>query len=90
MGATAPNWADRAAVCERCPLRVIRGGISYCGTPFLEQIDRTDSADGCGCPTGAKAKDPAEHCPLDARHQPARTQDSRCTCKWCALASGSR
>jgi hypothetical protein len=82
----AANWAARAALCERCPLRVIRGGRSYCGEPFLSRIAR-EPTDGCGCPTHAKAKDAAEHCPLDAGHRPAASDGDRCSCKWCALAA---
>ncbi len=86
LDATAPDWADRAAECERCPLRVIRANISYCGRPLLERVDRDVANDGCGCPTGAKAKSPEEHCPLDRTHQAARRlTDGSCTCKWCSL-----
>lgn len=79
------NWAARAEACERCPLRVVHRNISYCGRPFLEKVDRDDALDGCGCPTLAKARDPAEHCPLDPSHRPARRIAGRCTCKWCSL-----
>ncbi|HSV13385.1 MAG TPA: hypothetical protein VLI90_03955 [Tepidisphaeraceae bacterium] len=82
---SSTNWAERAAVCEGCPLRVVRGGVSYCGTPFLQKIDREPAVDGCGCPTRDKAKSPGEHCPLDARQRPAMAIGSACTCKWCAL-----
>ncbi len=78
------NWAARAAACERCPLRIVSANTTYCGTPFLQKIDRDPAVDGCGCPTVAKAKDPQEHCPLNARHQPARHADQACDCKWCA------
>src|SRR5918993_5352932 len=66
------DWAQRAAVCERCHLRVVQGGISYCGRPFLEHVSRDPAHDGCGCPTRAKAKSPGEHCPLDWAHRAAR------------------
>ena len=82
---TRVDWAARAAACERCPLRVLSGGVSYCGTPFLRQPDRDPALDGCGCPTVAKAKDPAEHCPVDRRHRAStRAADGVCTCKWCS------
>ena len=83
----ADDWARRAEVCERCPLRVVQRGVSYCGQPFLQKMDREDSVDGCGCPTREKAKSPAEHCPLDVRNRPAQTVGGTCTCKWCAMAS---
>jgi hypothetical protein len=76
------DWAARAALCERCPLRVIRRGISFCGRPFLERLGHDDSP-GCGCPTRDKAKDPAEHCPLDQRNRPAARTSQGCNCKWC-------
>lgn len=78
------DWALRASVCEGCPIRVVHERISYCGRPFLDQIRREESADGCGCPTHAKAKDPAEHCPLDVTNHPARHTAGQCSCKWCA------
>jgi len=80
-----PDWARRASTCETCPLRVVRRGVSYCGRPFLSQIDRDPVMDGCGCPTIDKAKSPEEHCPLDARHQPATANigAALCSCKWC-------
>jgi hypothetical protein len=77
------DWPARAAACERCPLRVVAAGVSHCGTPFLQKIDRDPATDGCGCPTIAKAKDPAEHCPLNPRHQPASETAGACDCKWC-------
>ena len=83
VGATAINWTTRATACERCPMRVVSRGISYCGDPFLERVDRVPLLHGCGCPTHAKAKDPSEHCPLDSSHQPAKKIGARCTCKWC-------
>lgn len=82
------DWPARATACERCPLRVIHRNVSYCGRPFLRDLNRDPARDGCGCPTLAKAKDPSEHCPIDALHRPAsRLPDGRCTCKWCALPS---
>jgi hypothetical protein len=83
--AVAPDWAARAVLCERCPLRVVRDGVSYCGQPFLRQIDRDPAADGCGCPTREKARSPSEHCPLDAAHRPAVRRAGRCNCKWCGI-----
>jgi hypothetical protein len=79
---TPDSWAQRAEICERCPLRVVRKGVSYCGKPLLEQIQR-DATDGCGCPTHDKAKDPHEHCPLTIRHQATRQVGAPCDCKWC-------
>lgn len=83
---TRIDWTARAVQCERCPLRTVRCGISYCGKPFLALPLREPAVDGCGCPTIAKAKDPSEHCPLDRRHQPAMTSADACNCKWCAAA----
>ena len=81
--ATRPDWADRAAVCERCPLLVIRGGVSHCGTPFLQLLHRDPAVDGCGCPTRDKAKRPGEHCPVTPAHLPAGRASGQCSCKWC-------
>ena len=77
------DWARRAAVCEACPLRSIRRGVTYCGRPFLEQVERDPVHEGCGCPTRAKAKSPQEHCPLDRQHRAAVSSGGTCTCKWC-------
>ncbi|HVT89094.1 MAG TPA: hypothetical protein VHD56_09600 [Tepidisphaeraceae bacterium] len=85
IGSTHPRWSVRAEICERCPMRIIHKGISYCGNPFLQEINRDPSTGGCGCPTIAKAKDPDEHCPLDTRHRPAQSTPSACNCKWCSL-----
>lgn len=87
LGGTAPQWADRAALCERCSLRIISRGISYCGVPFTEMIQRDPATDGCGCPTKAKAQDPDEHCPLDRRNLPVLVTNGRCACKWCEIAT---
>jgi len=87
--AQGANWAARATVCESCPVRVVRRGISYCGKPLLEDLHR-DPTDGCGCPTRDKAKDPAEHCPLDRGHRLARLDDVPCNCKWCDRAGACR
>ncbi len=83
----ADDWVRRAEVCERCPLRVIHQGISYCGSPLLHQVVRDPHTDGCGCPTHAKARDPHEHCPLTLRYGVPRTTDAGCDCRWCATAS---
>jgi hypothetical protein len=80
---TRLDWAARAAACERCPLRVVSRGVSYCGTPFLRKMSRDAALDGCGCPTVAKAKDSAEHCPLNSRNRPATKSGGKCDCKWC-------
>src|SRR5262249_7210685 len=48
--ATHPDWSARAVVCERCPVRVVRAGVSYCGKPFLNRFgdnEDRDPADGC-------------------------------------------
>ncbi|MGA3068501.1 MAG: hypothetical protein ABSF29_16790 [Tepidisphaeraceae bacterium] len=82
-----PQWQQRAEVCERCPMRVIRCGISYCGNPFLEQIDRDPAIDGCGCPCREKAQSPAEHCPVDPHHRAAQRGPGPCSCKWCQSAA---
>jgi hypothetical protein len=79
VGKVATDWATRAAICERCPMRVVHRGVSYCGTPFLQQIDRDPALDGCGCPTRDKARAPEEHCPLTTRGSDA----NQCRCKWC-------
>lgn len=63
------DWAVRAEVCERCPLRVVQCGKSYCGQPLLRRVVRDPAVDGCGCPTRSKAKDPTEHCPITPRHE---------------------
>ena len=82
----APDWARRAVVCEACPLRTVRGGVSYCGEPLLRHVGRDVAHEGCGCPTRAKAKTPGEHCPLDRANRAAAHIGGRCTCKWCAAA----
>ncbi len=80
-----PQWQARAEVCERCALRVVKCGISYCGNPLLQQIDRDPATDGCGCPCRDKAKSPAEHCPIDFHYRAAdrRPHGGECSCKWC-------
>ena len=81
---TASGWTARAAVCERCPMRIVSRNVSYCGKPYFSQIDRDPTVDGCGCPTREKAKSPDEHCPINQRSLPANaTRDARCDCKWC-------
>lgn len=80
-----PDWARRAEICERCHLRVVRCGVSYCGSPLLGQIERDPAIDGCGCPCHAKAKSPREHCPIDRQSAAAQfVAGQRCTCKWCS------
>jgi hypothetical protein len=81
---TSVDWAARAAVCETCPMRVVQRGVSYCGTPFLQQIDRDPLVDGCGCPTREKAKSPDEHCPVDGRFGLPALRAGQCNCRWCA------
>jgi len=77
------DWPRRSTVCETCPLRIVYAGVSYCGRPFLQKIDREPTEDGCGCPTREKAKSPEEHCPLDWRNRAAKRLGDGCTCKWC-------
>ena len=91
LGAAAEyaDWPARAAVCERCPLLVRQCNTSYCGRPFLHLPVRDAAIDGCGCPTHAKAKDPAEHCPLTPRHLPAEAGPAGCPCKWFAAAEAT-
>jgi len=84
-----PSWSRRAAICERCPMRVVHRGISYCGRPFTHQIARESSVDGCGCPTKDKAKSADEHCPLALNHRPATKMGGHCNCKWCIAAGRS-
>ena len=86
----AENWTLRAAACERCPLHRVYGSTTYCGKPFLRQIDRDPAVDGCGCPTREKAKSPAEHCPIDARNHPAVQGHGTCNCKWCVSVTSRR
>jgi len=83
ISSTAPQWADRAAICETCPMCVVRRGVSYCGTPFLQLIDRDPTVDGCGCPTRDKARSPQEHCPVDRNFKLPVMMGDRCTCRWC-------
>src|SRR3569623_285529 len=75
------DWLRRVEICERCPVRVLHCGVSYCGKPLLQQIDR-DPTQGCGCPVRAKAQSPAEHCPLT--RSLAASDSTICNCKWCA------
>lgn len=86
---TRVNWVARASLCETCPLRRLHRGTSYCGQPFLDKIDRDPTIDGCGCPTRAKAQDPAEHCPVTSRFGAAHTTSGSCDCRWCALAGAA-
>lgn len=78
------NWAARAIICETCPLRRVKGGVSYCGVPYIQQPIRQPH-EGCGCPTHSKAKDPTEHCPLNWQHLVASRTDGQCDCKWCKM-----
>jgi hypothetical protein len=79
------NWTSRAIVCERCPMRVVRNGTSYCGRPYLQQVVRDPVVDGCGCPTREKAKSPHEHCPLTVQGMTAEKVGATCNCKWCTM-----
>jgi hypothetical protein len=87
---TADEWAARAQACERCHLRVVRNGTSYCGTPFLQQVNRDPALDGCGCPTRDKARAPGEHCPLSTQNLVASIDGGHCDCKWCSLGAAER
>lgn len=78
------DWTTRAALCERCHLRVVVGCVSYCGQPMYKKPHRDESVEGCGCPTREKAKSPDEHCPLTTGHLPASQGVAACDCKWCA------
>ena len=86
-GASAmhPVWTVRAEICERCPLRVVVGRVSYCGEPVQSRLVRGPEQ-GCGCPTREKARSPEEHCPLTVSHRAARVGSAGCDCKWCRLA----
>jgi len=84
---SASNWAARAEICERCPMRIVKCGVSYCGKPFLQQIERDQVLDGCGCPTHKKAKDPSEHCPIIRLGVAASRSEIGCNCKWCTSLS---
>jgi len=82
----APDWSRRATICESCHMRSVVHGVSYCGRPFLQKVNRDLATDGCGCPTLEKAKSPREHCPIDRHFRPARTDDrGACNCKWCTM-----
>lgn len=85
-GGVHPQWPARMEMCERCPMRVVQCGKSYCGKPFLQLIEREEHTDGCGCPTREKARDPSEHCPRDTHFEPARTSKTSCNCVWCTAA----
>jgi hypothetical protein len=76
------EWAARASVCEKCPIRKVYVGVSYCGSPYLRQPIRS-AEEGCGCPTHDKAKDPGEHCPLNRLLQASSQSGGNCDCKWC-------
>jgi len=83
----AEGWEAKAALCERCHLRVVRCGTSYCGKPYLQMIDRVESIDGCGCACHEKAKTPGEHCPLDTQNRASKQGPEGCNCKWCLAAA---
>jgi hypothetical protein len=85
VGAVHPRWMERATVCERCPMRVAVGRVSYCGQPLHRKPERDEAQEGCGCPTREKAKDPGEHCPITVRHRAARQHALGCDCKWCGI-----
>lgn len=82
-----PDWEERAEVCERCALRVVSCGVSFCGNPFLKQLERDPAVDGCGCPCHDKAKSAGEHCPIDVHYQAAGRSHGDCSCKWCRANS---
>ncbi|HZZ43964.1 MAG TPA: hypothetical protein VFE58_13590 [Tepidisphaeraceae bacterium] len=83
---TSNQWLARTAICARCPLYTLREGRAFCGKPFPESITRPPT-EGCGCPLAAKARSPAEHCPLTPQYHPASDKPATpCDCKWCASA----
>jgi hypothetical protein len=82
-----PEWEARAEVCERCALRVVSCGKSFCGNPFLKQIERDPAVDGCGCPCRDKAKSAGEHCPITEHYHAAEKHGEMCNCKWCTAGS---
>jgi hypothetical protein len=86
VGSIHPQWTVRAEICERCPLRVAVGKISYCGQPAYRKPLRDEAEEGCGCPTRDKAKDPDQHCPITPSHRPANHEEA-CDCKWCTLCN---
>lgn len=83
---TYPGWQARAEICARCPVAVTIKGHLYCGRPLLSDLHRRPE-EGCGCPILAKAKDPAEHCPVSPQLLAASqgaSPSSPCACKWCS------
>jgi hypothetical protein len=89
LGATTqhPDWQARAETCQRCPLVYMQCGKVYCGKPLLNQLDRDEPTQGCGCPVILKAKDPKEHCPRDLHFSAPTTANGVCNCMWCAQQS---
>ena len=81
---TAGDWEARAGVCARCPLYTVQNKVAYCGRPYLEGALDRGAELGCGCPIGAKARSPGEHCPVTVRYEAASQEGGRCDCKWCA------
>lgn len=88
VGRVHPLWVQRASVCQTCPLCVVKCGKSYCGKPFLNQIERDEPTEGCGCPVVPKAKDPTEHCPRNAHFEPSSKSES-CDCIWCTRTANA-
>jgi len=83
-GSVHPQWQERMEACERCPMRVVQCGKSYCGKPLLKQVEREEHLDGCGCPTRAKARDTQGHCPRTAGYAEPTTTKASCDCVWCS------
>ncbi|MGC4032284.1 MAG: hypothetical protein QM754_11245 [Tepidisphaeraceae bacterium] len=71
----ANDWAAKAEICERCPLRVVKCTVSYCGQPLLRNLVRDPVTDGCGCPTLRQGERPVGALP---HHAPPRGQHRRC------------
>lgn len=86
---THPRWQARAEICARCPVAHSEGRGLYCGKPLLQQLQRAPH-EGCGCPVSAKAKDPAEHCPVDRVLSARSGEGPACNCKWCTAGLGPR
>lgn len=91
MTGVHPAWEARTQICVRCPIATSTPKGLFCGPPLLTQLNRRPEQ-GCGCPVLAKAKDPEEHCPVDAGltgvPDPRPTPPTPCPCKWCRAGAG--
>ena len=81
-----PDVETREAVCRRCPMRQVYGGVSYCGSPLLRKVQRDPVMEGCGCPIADKAADPSEHCPITITFDRPHRAGEACDCRWCVAA----